>query len=76
MKHVYKNIRKLNHSKLEISIQTEILDSVYQLTSLSCLAKTTSREKSYKCTIDLDKVDLKCADLISVSEFEFEYGDA
>lgn len=74
MKQIYENIRKLDYSKLKISIQTEIFDSVQKLTSLSCLAKTTSREHQSPIAIDLDLriLDLKCADVINISEFTIE----
>nr|XP_034325600.1 E3 ubiquitin-protein ligase TRIM71 isoform X1 [Crassostrea gigas]XP_034325601.1 E3 ubiquitin-protein ligase TRIM71 isoform X2 [Crassostrea gigas] len=69
MKHIYESMGNLDYPKLEISIQTEILDSVQKLTSLSCLAKTTSREKSKQCAINQRIVDLKCAYVVNVSEF-------
>eukprot|EP00105_Crassostrea_gigas_P026798 XP_011447875.1 PREDICTED: tripartite motif-containing protein 5 [Crassostrea gigas] len=69
MKHIYESMGNLDYPKLEISIQTEILDSVQKLTSLSCLAKTTSREKSKQCAINQRIVDLKCADVVNVSQF-------
>ncbi|XP_052698123.1 E3 ubiquitin-protein ligase Midline-1-like [Crassostrea angulata] len=75
MKDFYENIRKLNYSKLEISIQTEIFDSVRKLTSLSCLAKTTVRENSNQQAFDLRTVDLKCADVINISEFKIKNSD-
>lgn len=52
MKHIYVNINNLNYAKLEISIQNQILDSVQKLTSLSCLAKTTSLENIDQYTMD------------------------
>lgn len=69
MKQIYENIRKLDYSKLKISIQTEIFDSVQKLTSLSCLAKTTSFEHQSPIDFDLRKLELKCADVINISEF-------
>lgn len=75
MKDFYENIRKLNYSKLEISIQTEIFDSVRKLTSLSCLAETTVRENSNQQALDLRKIDLKSADVANISEFKIENCD-
>ncbi|XP_052700834.1 tripartite motif-containing protein 45-like [Crassostrea angulata] len=75
MKDLYENIRKLNYSKLEISIQTEIFDSVRKLTSLSCLGKTTVRENSNQQAFNLRKIDLKCADVINISEFKIKNCD-
>lgn len=75
MKDFYENIRRLNYSKLEISIQTEIFDSVRKLTSLSCLAKTTVCENSNRQAFDQRKIDLKNADVVNISEFKVENCD-
>lgn len=75
MKDFYENIRRLNYSKLEISIQTEIFDSVRKLTSLSCLAKTTVCENSNRQAFDLRKIDFKSADVVNISEFKIENCD-
>uniref|UniRef100_A0A8W8I2L2 Tripartite motif-containing protein 56 n=1 Tax=Magallana gigas TaxID=29159 RepID=A0A8W8I2L2_MAGGI len=72
MKHIYESMKNLDYSKLEISIQTEILDSVQKLTSLSCLAKTTSREHLNQFAFHLRRLDLKYADMIKISEFKIE----
>lgn len=75
MKHIYENIRKLNYAKLEISIQNQILDNVQKLTSLSCLAKTTSLESIDQCTMDQKILYLKSADVINIFEFRIENCD-
>lgn len=75
MKHIYENIKKLNYAKLEISIQNQILDSVLKLTSLSCLAKTTSLENIDQYTMDQKILYLKSADVINIFEFRIEHCD-
>lgn len=72
MKHTYENIKEMHYSKIEISIRTKILDNVRNLTNLSCLAKMTPDEHFYQFFFNQKKIDLKCADLISISEFKIK----
>lgn len=72
MKQIYENIIKLDYSKLEMSVQGEVFDSVQKLRNILCLAKTTSRENINQYAFDAMILDLNCADAVNTSEFKIE----
>lgn len=69
LKNVHEHLKKLNYSKLEISIQTKINDNVQKLKNLTCLAEANVCENLYTVVLDSRKLDLKSATMKKITEF-------